>query len=104
MAAPMRYTKETMAAFVKNGDWEFRTWSAVWDRNARDFPHKEALVGSGKRLTWAEAKEKIDRLALGFLEMVLGSCPFSVLPLRLATGSRTKARSGNWRSLAWSLG
>jgi hypothetical protein len=40
----------------------------VWDENAKKYPHKEAIVDSKPRLTWAEAKVWIDRLALGLLD------------------------------------
>lgn len=69
MARPTRYTPEIMETYMKSGDWEPRTWSSVWDRNARDYPSKEAIVDSKKRLTWVQAKQQIDRLAFGLLEL-----------------------------------
>ncbi|MFC1951156.1 AMP-binding protein [Chloroflexota bacterium] len=41
------------------------------DLNALEYPHKDAFVDSGKRLTYLEAKRMADTLALSFIEMGL---------------------------------
>ncbi len=69
MAKPSRLTSGLTAEYTKKGYWDDITLPQMWDRNARDFPDKEAVVDSQKRLTWSQAKQAIDRLALGFLEM-----------------------------------
>jgi non-ribosomal peptide synthetase component E (peptide arylation enzyme) len=69
MAKPVRYTPEIIAEYTKQGYWEPVTYGDLWDRNARDFPDKEAIVDSKRRLTWAQGKLWIDRLALKFLEL-----------------------------------
>jgi len=69
MAKPTRYTPELEKEYLEKGYWNKTTFADIWDRNAREFPSKEAVVDSSKRLTWAEAKQWIDRLALGFLDM-----------------------------------
>ncbi len=63
---------EHIAEYTKRGYWAAEpTMSDLWDRNARDYPEKEAIVDSKTRLTWSLAKQLIDRLALGFLELGL---------------------------------
>lgn len=69
MAKPSRLTPELSEEYRKRGYWEDITLPEMWDRNAREFPNKEALADSRKRLSWSQAKQAIDRLALGFLEM-----------------------------------
>ncbi len=49
----------------------FLTPAALCDRNARDFPDKEALVDARKRLTWREVQVLSDKLAIALLEMEL---------------------------------
>lgn len=71
MAKATLYTREMIEKYTREGWWEPMTLSDYWDRNARDYPHKEALVDSRVRLTWAQAKTWVDRLALGFLELGL---------------------------------
>ena len=57
------------AEYGEKGYWGTTTLADLWDRNARDYPDKEAVVDSKTRLTWAQAKQWINRLALGFLEL-----------------------------------
>ncbi|MBI4332869.1 MAG: AMP-binding protein [Chloroflexi bacterium] len=71
MARPTRFTPEFIEQNIRNGVWELTTFADVWDRNARYYPDKEALVDESRRLTWAQAKEWTDNLALGFREMGL---------------------------------
>ncbi len=69
MAKPTRYTPEMFEEYRKKGYWEKRTLSDFWKANARDCPEKEAVADSKTRLTWKEADQWIDRLALGFLHL-----------------------------------
>ncbi|MFQ5827118.1 MAG: AMP-binding protein, partial [Dehalococcoidia bacterium] len=69
MAKPTRYTPQLIEEYTKRGYWEDTTFSKICDQNARDYPSKEALVDSRTRLTWAQVKQQMDRLALGFLEL-----------------------------------
>jgi len=61
--------KKELQEFIDKGLWEDLIWAELWDRNARDYPDKEAIVDSKTRLTWSQAKQAIDRLALGFIEL-----------------------------------
>jgi non-ribosomal peptide synthetase component E (peptide arylation enzyme) len=68
---PVRYDPEEIEKNLKEGYWDKTILPDYWDRNAREWSHKEALVDSlGSRLTWAEAKEKIDRIALSLVKGV----------------------------------
>ncbi len=71
MAKPTLYTKEMIEKYTQAGYWETMSLSDYWERNAHECPQREAIVDSKTRLTWAEAKQWIDRLALGFLELGL---------------------------------
>src|SRR3989304_5834806 len=71
MAKASLYTQEMIDKYTRAGYWKNITVSDIWERNARQYPHKEAIVDSRNRLTWAQAKIWIDRLALGLLELGL---------------------------------
>ncbi|SHI17659.1 AMP-binding protein [Desulfosporosinus lacus] len=67
---PVRYSKAEVEEFTAKGYWTNEVFSDFWDRNAKEFPNKEALVDSkGTRLTWLQAKKQSDRLALAFIEL-----------------------------------
>ncbi len=66
---PTRYTPELIDEYRRKGYWETTTFYEIWDRNAEQYPGKEAVVDSRTRLTWAEAKLYIDRIALGLMEL-----------------------------------
>ena len=65
----IRYDNEMIEEYFSKGYWTNETFAGFWDRNAEKFPEKEALIDQRKRLTWLEAKQWTDRLALGLLEL-----------------------------------
>src|SRR4030042_3113562 len=66
---PVRYDEKEMEKYVREGYWDNTILPDYWDKNARDAPNKEALVDSeGSRLTWAQAKQRIDRIALALFK------------------------------------
>ncbi len=69
MAKATLYTPQRIQEYTKKGYWDSTTLSDLWDDNARKYPAREALVDSNTRLTWAQAKVRIDRLALGLVEL-----------------------------------
>ena len=81
MAKPTRYTPELVAEYTEKGYWEPTILSEVWERNAEDYPQREAIVDSKTRLTWGEARRWIDRIALGFLEQGIKRDELVVLQL-----------------------
>ena len=66
---PIRYDKREIEKYVREGHWDKSILPDYWDKNARDWPDKEALIDStGSRLTWAAAKQRIDRIALAMVK------------------------------------
>ncbi len=66
---PIRYKKEMVDEFIRDGYWTRETFYDFWDRNAQKCGDREALVDSKYRLTWAEAKHLIDAIAVSWIEM-----------------------------------
>ena len=66
---PVRYDQKEIDKYLKEAHWDKTILPDYWDKNARDWPNKEALVDSaGSRLTWAQAKQRIDRIALALFK------------------------------------
>lgn len=55
--------------FVRDGYWTQETFYDFWEKNAREIPNQEALVDSKYRLTWKQAVELVDAMAISFVEM-----------------------------------
>jgi non-ribosomal peptide synthetase component E (peptide arylation enzyme) len=68
LSKPTRYTPELIAEYRRKGYWDDVSLSGLWDRNAEDYPDKEAIADSRTRLTWGQAKQWIDRIALGLVD------------------------------------
>jgi len=66
---PIRYRKDMIDEFIRDGYWTRETFYDFWDRNAREYGDREALVDSKYRLTWKEAKKLVDALAVSWAEM-----------------------------------
>lgn len=69
MAKPTRYTQEMYDEYIEQGYWTSDMTCEFWNRNAIKHPGKEAFVDPKNRLTWLQAKQQSDRLALGLLEL-----------------------------------
>ncbi|MBI4330035.1 MAG: AMP-binding protein [Chloroflexi bacterium] len=67
MAKPVRFTPEMIKHYQSLGIWTSDRLSEYWDKNAAERPDREAVADSRGRLTWAQAKQWIDRMALGLL-------------------------------------
>ena len=66
---PVRYDQKEIDKYLKEEYWDKTILPDYWDRNARQWPNKEALVDSlGSRLTWLEAKQRIDWIALALVK------------------------------------
>ncbi|MGC1402783.1 MAG: o-succinylbenzoate--CoA ligase, partial [Thermodesulfobacteriota bacterium] len=66
---PIRYTKEMVDEFTRDGYWTDETFYDFYDRNARELGNQEALVDSKYRLTWSEAKRLVDGIAQTWVQM-----------------------------------
>ena len=69
MVKPTRFTQDMVDEYMSKGYWTGETTSEIWDKNAKLYPDREALVDSRCRLTWSQVKQRSDRIALGFLEL-----------------------------------
>lgn len=66
---PVRYDQREIDKYLEAGYWDKTILPDYWERNAKEHPNKEALVDStGSRLTWAQAKQRIDRIALALVK------------------------------------
>ncbi|MFC1951045.1 AMP-binding protein [Chloroflexota bacterium] len=66
---PIRYTVEQFEELTSRQYWGNPV--DYVEENANKYPHKTALIDSGSRLTFLEAKQRSDRLAIRLLEMGL---------------------------------
>ncbi len=69
MTAPTRYAPDMVRQLYDCGEWLPVSLSDVWDHNAERLPDREAVVDSQSRFTWRQARQAIDRLALGFSKL-----------------------------------
>jgi non-ribosomal peptide synthetase component E (peptide arylation enzyme) len=82
---PIRYQDKMIKEFLDHGYWTQELFYDFWERNAKECGDREALVDSKYRLTWAEAKKRVDAMAISWVEMgipkdsrVIIQCPNSV--------------------------
>ena len=66
---PIRYKEDMVTEFFNDGYWSGELFYDFWDKNARELGDREALVDSRYRLTWAEAKQLVDAMAISWIEM-----------------------------------
>jgi len=66
---PVRYNKKEIDRYLKSGYWENTILPDYWEWNAKRWPDREALVDSrGIRLTWRQAVQKFNRIALALVK------------------------------------
>ncbi|KJS46525.1 AMP-binding protein [Desulfosporosinus sp. BICA1-9] len=69
---PVKYNQQDAEDYLAKGYWTDQVFSDFWEKNAKNYPDKEALIDSnGSRLTWLQAKLQADRLALKFIELAV---------------------------------
>jgi len=66
---PIRFTQGMIDDYVSAGHWDSSLISDSWDQNAVLYPDSEAIVEENSRLTWAEAKKQIDRIAAVLIDL-----------------------------------
>ena len=66
---PIRYKEDMINEFLNDGYWTNETFYDFYDRNAREYGDREALVDSKYRVTWSEAKRLVDAMAISWVEM-----------------------------------
>lgn len=75
------YKPEEIETYNKYRWWLGLTWGDLLDRGSDLYPEKEILVDDTARLTYQELREKVDRLAISFLEMGIKQRDFVLLQL-----------------------
>ena len=75
------YAKDDAEQYNRHRWWPGITLSDLLDKAAEAYPEKEAFVDTRSRLTYSQAKEKVDRLAVGLAE--LGIKPLDRVLLQL---------------------
>jgi non-ribosomal peptide synthetase component E (peptide arylation enzyme) len=63
------YGEEDAQEYIERRWWSGLTLGDLLDRAAYQHPHKEAFVDRENRLTYSQAKERADRLAIGLMEL-----------------------------------
>jgi non-ribosomal peptide synthetase component E (peptide arylation enzyme) len=66
---PIRYTDEMIAEFKRDGYWTDQIFYDFWAMNAKELKDREALVDSKYRVTWGQAKNLIDTLAMAWVKL-----------------------------------
>src|SRR3989304_7969524 len=66
---PFLMTQGKRQRYSEKKLWGLPTLPEVFEEKAKEHPDKEAFVDSKTRLTYAEAEQCIDRLALGFARL-----------------------------------
>jgi len=69
VAKPTRFDQAMIDDYLARGYWDRVCIADILEQNARNYPDKEAIVDSEKRLTWSELNRRVDRVVLGLLEL-----------------------------------
>ena len=75
------YKTEDVERYVKYRWWLGLTWGDMFDKATDLYPRKEALVDDTARFTYRELREKVDRLAIGFMGLGIKERDFVLLQL-----------------------
>ena len=75
------YKKEDAEKYIKYRWWLGLTWGDMFDKATDLYPRKEALVDDSSRFTYRELREKVDRLAIGFMRLGIKEKDFVLLQL-----------------------
>ena len=81
MDSVSRYTPDLVARYVRLGYWQPLTLAQAWDNNAVQYPDREAVADSSRRMSWRAAKPQIDRIASGLQKAGLKPRDLIVLQL-----------------------
>jgi 2,3-dihydroxybenzoate-AMP ligase/mycobactin salicyl-AMP ligase len=75
------YKTEDVERYVKYRWWLGLTWGDMFDKATDLYPRKEGLVDDTARFTYRELREKVDRLAIGFMGLGIKERDFVLLQL-----------------------
>jgi len=75
------YKKEDAEEYNKYRWWLGGTWGDLFDKATDLYPNKEALVDDTSRFTYAQLREKVDRLAISLIKLGIKQRDFVLLQL-----------------------
>ena len=75
------YRPEDAERYNKYRYWLGLTWGDMFDKATDLYPDKEGLVDDSARFTYRELRQKVDRLAIGFIERGLKAHDFVFLQI-----------------------
>lgn len=75
------YKQEDVERYVKHRWWLGLTWGDMFEKATDLYPRKEALVHDTSRFTYGELRERVDRLAIGFMKLGIREGDFAMLQL-----------------------
>ena len=75
------YRPEDAKLYTERRWWQGMTWGDMFDKGSDLYPRKEILVDDTSRLTYRELREKIDRLAISFIELGIKPRDFVLLQI-----------------------
>ncbi|PYN33816.1 MAG: hypothetical protein DME01_17365 [Candidatus Rokuibacteriota bacterium] len=68
-----RLTDDLIARYQKSGHWGAETFYSILTARAAAHPDRVAIVDRGRRVTYAELKTRVDRVAAGFAALGIGA-------------------------------
>ncbi len=68
-----RLTDDLTARYRKSGHWGTETFYSILAARASAHPDRVAIVDRGRRVTYAELRTRVDRVAAGFAALGIGS-------------------------------
>jgi non-ribosomal peptide synthetase component E (peptide arylation enzyme) len=68
-----RLTDDLVARYQQSGHWGSETFYAILSARAAAHPDRIAIVDRGRRVSYAELKTRVDRVAAGFAALGIGS-------------------------------
>ena len=75
------YRPEDIEKYTRYRWWLGLTWGYMFDKGSDLYPNKEILIDDTTRLTYKELREKIDSLAISFIELGINERDFVLLQL-----------------------
>ena len=75
------YRAEDAAKYEKYRWWLGLTWGDIFDKATDIYPDKQGLVDDTARFTYRELREKVDRLAVGFIDLGIKTRDFVLLQI-----------------------
>jgi non-ribosomal peptide synthetase component E (peptide arylation enzyme) len=75
------YRPEDAAIYEKYRWWLGLTWGDIFDKATDIYPDKEGLVDDTHRFTYKELREKVDHLAIGFIDLGIKTHDFVLLQI-----------------------